>query len=97
MKTVSKTVYVSIRGREYETPKGALIDDFESCAHDTIREFAGDDSYLSQHYVIISHFLREAASHPARFGRRFRRLSKMRQALIDYERAEAKQPDAIPF
>ena len=29
MKTVLKTVYVSIREREYETPKGALIDDFE--------------------------------------------------------------------
>ena len=94
MKTVSKTVYVSIRGREYETPKGALIDDFETFASDVIIEVLGEDACVRP---IIIKFLAEAAAHPARFGRRFRRLSKMRQALIEYERAEAKQPDAIPF
>ena len=95
MKTVIKTVYVSNRGREYETPKGALIDDFESCASNVICETFGEESCSWS--PVLFRFLENAAAHPARFGRRLRRLSKMRQALIDYERAEAKQPDAIPF
>ena len=97
MKKVIKTVYVSDNGREYDTPKGALINDFESLSYDMIKEFCEEDSYIRQHHIIITGFLREAAAHPARFARRLRRLHKMRQALIEYEQAEAKQPDAIPF
>ena len=54
MKTVTKTVYVSIRGREYETPKGALIDDFESFASDVIIEVFGEGACVSP---ILTKFL----------------------------------------
>lgn len=94
MKQVHRIEYESIRGRRFETPKGALIDDFESVASDVIIETVGEGACIAS---ILIRFLEKAAAHPARFGRRLRRLNKIRQAVLDCENAESKQPDAIPF
>ena len=96
METITKLVYVSIRGAQHDTPMGALNGDFEFYTDKIIDECCDENSYLRERRMMLVHFLHAAAAHPARFARRMRRLYKIQQALMEYERAEAKQPDAIP-
>ena len=96
MKQVTTIEFESISGHRFATPKGALIDDFESLALEMILD-ASDGATNEHTRVILTNFLRAAAAHPARFARRVRRLHKMWRAVLDYEHAEAKEPDAIPF
>ena len=97
MKQVTTIEFESISGHRFATPKGALIDDLESLALEMILD-AFEGGVVDEHTrVILTNFLRAAAAHPARFARRVRRLHKMWRAVLDYEHAEAKKPDAIPF
>ena len=97
MKQVTTIEYESISGHRFATPKGALIDDFESLALEMILDASKDGATNEHTRVILTDFLRAAAAHPARFARRVRRLNKMWRAVLGCENAEATQPDAIPF